>query len=265
MSEPSDAATNADSLKFETMNFGMVLDRAIHLYSKNFALLIGIMVIPEALGYLNSFISTRITQRYQAGGMFLYLPVSLLVSLLLFGISAGAVTVALSNRYLGKEISILQAYRAAFRRLGTLLGAWIVAWLLIMVGFFVIVPGIMLAISFCLITPVIMLESQTAKESRKRSRELVKGFRWQTLGLFVIYFLIQSTLHYATNYLVNLLTGSGQSVFLSNSYLHQLAGAPIQILLAPFPAILTVLIYYNQRIRKEGFDLLLLAEALAEE
>ena len=250
--------------EFETMSFGMVMDRAIHLYSRNFILLVGIMIVPEALSYLNTYISTRIAQSNPAG-MVLYMPVSLLVSLLLFGVSAGAVTVALSSRYLGKDITIAQAYRAAFRKLGTLLGAWIVAWLLIVLGFFVLIPGIMLAISFCLITPVVMLENLKAGQSRKRSRALVKGFRWQTLGLFIIYFFLQYTVYYGASYLVNLFTGSEQSVFFSTSYIHQLASAPVQILLAPFPAILAVLIYYNQRIRKEGFDLMLLAEALAGE
>jgi len=48
------------------------------------------------------------------------------------------------------------------------------------------------------------------------------------------------------------------------SYIHYLVRAPLQFLLAPIPAILVVLIFYNQRIRKEGYDLVLLAEALAE-
>lgn len=265
MTEMNQTTGGSSAPKLESMNFGTVLDRAINLYIKNFALFLGIMIIPEGLTYLSGFLSNRITLGSPYTGAVLYAPVSLLLTLLLFGISSGAMTIAVSNRYLGKQISIIQAYRAAFRKLGTIIGAWIVAWILIVLGLMVIVPGIMLAISFCLITPVIMLENLTAGTSRKRSRQLIKGFRWQTLGLFLIYFVIQYTFYYGAIFLVILLTGSVESIFFSTSYIHQLASAPIQVILSPFPAVLSILIYYNQRIRKEGFDLVLLAETLVEE
>jgi uncharacterized membrane protein len=191
--------------------------------------------------------------------------VVLLGNLLLSAINTGAVTVAISGRYLGREVSIGPCYRAAFRKVGTIIGAWIVAGILIGLGFFMLVfPGVIWALSFCLITPIVMVEGLPAGQSRKRSRELTKGFRWQTLGLFLIYLLVVYGLYFIVTLVTRLFVGSMPGLD-STSFIARLINLAVQVVLAPFSRILTVLIYYNQRIRKEGFDLELLAEALAEE
>ncbi len=264
MPELNQDAESPYILKFESMSFGMILDRAIHLYVKNIGLLVGIMVIPQALIYLNSLLFGESMTSFSGLGILLYFPVFMLLYLLIFGISSGAVTVAVSSRYLVKEITIIRAYKAAFRKIGTLMGAWIVAWIFIFLGCLVIIPGIMLMISYSLITPAVMLESLSASQSRKRSRELIKGYRWQIIGLFLLYFILYFALYYGLIFLVSLFTEAVENFF-SNTYIHQLISCAMQIVSAPFPAIIIILIYYNQRIRKEGFDLVLLAEALAEE
>ncbi len=268
MSELNQPVENSDLPRFESMSFGMILDRAINLYVKNFVLLAGIMIIPQTLNYLNGLLFGKSATLLSGAGYLLYLPVFLLLYLLIFGISSGAITVAVSSRYLGKEITIVRAYKASFRRLGTLLGAWIVAYILIILGSLLIIPGIILMVLYSLITPVVMLENLSASESRKRSRELIKGYGWQTLGLFLIYFILHSALYYGLIFLTGLLSSAVENIFTStyiSMYMPHLISAALQIVSAPFPAIIIILVYYNQRIRKESFDLVMLAEALAEE
>ncbi len=264
MSDTLQDSHRADTVKFESMNFGMVLDRAIQLYVKNFLLVLGITAVPDLLIYIGFAFSGVLIQEFAAVGSLLILA-ALGIHFLLYGLSGGAVTIAVSKRYLGERITVGKAYRAAFKKLGSILRARFTAGILIFLGFLLlIVPGIMLAISFCLITPVIMLEGLPAVESRDRSRTLVKGFRWQTLGLFLIYYAISQAVTYAVGFFTRSLVGSFQAPANIYFYVYHFINAAVVILHSPFRAILFVLIYYNQRIRKEGFDLAMLAEALAK-
>ncbi len=241
---------------FEPMSFGMILDRAIQLYSRNFLLLVGISAVPEVLLSFSNLAGARTPVLN-----LLIMPAYLLLS----AVATAAVAVAISARHLGREVTIAQCCTAAFRKLGTLLGAWILTGLQIAAGFLlVLVPGIIWALSYCLLTPVIMLEGLSAVDSRKRSWELTKGSRWQIFGLYLVYLLVSYGLVFLVGLVSRLTAGAvtGQGVISPLAQLISLAG---RVLLAPFGGIVTVLIYYNQRIRKEGFDLELLAESLGEQ
>jgi hypothetical protein len=250
----------------EAMTFGMILDRSINLYIRNFGLLFGIMAVSQAINQISQVIFTATLTSTSYADTILYLPVYLMVQLLTMAVGTGAVTIAISSRYLGREITILQSYRIAFRKLWTLLGAWFVAGLLVGLGYLLmIIPGILLTVAFSLITPVIMLEDISAGKSRERSRGLTAGFRWQIFALLLIYYIVYYTISGVFGSLLTAaayLVGGASIVGLSIS---SLLIAPLLILTSPIPALFTVLVYYNQRIKKEGFDLTLLAESLARE
>jgi hypothetical protein len=75
--------------------------------------------------------------------------------------------------------------------LGSVVGASILAGILIWIGFFiVIIPGIYLATIWVLIVPVIMVENTGALASFGRSRQLVRGRFWNVLGTLILVFLI---------------------------------------------------------------------------
>jgi hypothetical protein len=52
MSKSDTLNHETDIPAFEPMSFGMILDRAIQLYVRNFSLLVGITVIPQVLTFL---------------------------------------------------------------------------------------------------------------------------------------------------------------------------------------------------------------------
>ena len=89
------------------------------------------------------------------------------------------------------NLSVSQTFSAAMPSLGSVVGASLLAGILIYVGFwFVIIPGIYLATIWVLIVPVIMMENVGALASFGRSRELVRGRFWNVLGTLVLVFLI---------------------------------------------------------------------------
>jgi predicted outer membrane lipoprotein len=252
--------------RLEAMTFGMILDRAINLYFRNFGLVFGIMAVSQVINQINYVIFSETMKGTLYVATVVYTPVYFLVNLLTMAVGTGAVTIAISSRYLGREITILQSYRIAFRKLWTLLGARFVAGLLVGLGFLLFfIPGILLAVAFSLITPVVMLEDTSARKCRERSRELTKGFRWQIFALFLIYYIVYYTIAWVFGTLLTAVSILILPAFAAQPYTSQLLLAPLLILPTPIPALFTVLIYYNQRIRKEGFDLAVLAEALARE
>ena len=291
----------ARSPHFETLRFGAILDRTINLYISNFVLFFGIMLIPQGLSYAAGIVLGKSLGWSNRLATVLYVLVYIVIYLLSLAAGTGAATVAISSRYLDREISVAAAYRQGLRRIGSIMRAWVIAAILIALVFLgalagtftlfffasdtnsnmpqwlagmlsllvilgiIILVGRMIA-SYSLITPVNVLESCSARQSRKRSRLLTKGARWGIFGIFLLYLIVVTIASYGLTLLVNLAMGIGPGLLFSagQTYIHYLVLAPLQFLLAPIPAILVVLIYYNQRIREEGYDLVLLAEALAD-
>jgi len=51
------------------------------------------------------------------------------------------------------------------------------------------VPGLMIAIAWCLCIPVYVVEQPGLTESFGRSAQLTRGNRWRIFGIFVLYFV----------------------------------------------------------------------------
>ena len=260
MSDRQITATSSTPV-LEAMNVGMILDKAIHLYTRNFLLLIAITAIPQVIYSVGSMVLS-----WAGGarpGVSLIGAGLVLVSVVAGGIGGGAMTVVVGSRYLGKDITFSGAYLAALRKAGPLIGGTLLAALFIGFGMMgLIVPGLILAVSYCLTSPVIMLEGVKGAESLKRSRRLIKGYRWQA---FLIYLLYWCALYFVLLVLV-LVVGAFAVLGILvvwRRYSALFLTPVVTVLLGPFSAILSVLLYYGQRIRKESFDLSFLAEAMA--
>jgi hypothetical protein len=243
----------------ESMTLGMILDKAINLYSRNFLLLVAITAIPQVVFSAGYVLLTNTTFADRAPGLLLLGLALLILSLVGNGIGGGAMTVVVGSRYLGRDVAFKSAYKAAFRRAGPIVGGTLLAYLFIFLGFLgLTVPGLILAVSYSLISPVIMLEGVGGAKSLKRSRLLIKGYRWQTFLLYLMYWVVLEVVGFVAGLLAGL-AFEGAPV----PPLTALINALVTIFLGPFSSVLSVLLYYNQRIRKEGFDLAFLAEAMA--
>ncbi len=89
------------------------------------------------------------------------------------------------------DLTMGQTFARAQARLGSLVGAGILAGLAIAVGLLLlIVPGLYLLTIWSVIIPVIVLERRPVMESFGRSRQLVSGNGWNVFGVIVLSFLI---------------------------------------------------------------------------
>jgi hypothetical protein len=104
--------------------------------------------------------------------------VSIVLDALLSPISAGAVVHALAVLRGGERASYGAAMRVGLGNAGRLFKANVYAGALILLGFLAgIVPGVLLAIRWALIDPVVVLEQAGARAARRRSAELSRGRR----------------------------------------------------------------------------------------
>ncbi len=165
------------------------------------------------------------------------------VSLLgVFWLQAALVEAVADVRDGRADMSISETFAQGRAHLGSVLVAGLLAAVAITIGLILlIVPGLFLMTIWCLIVPVIVLESRSAGESFGRSRELVRGDGWNVFGLIVLVFLI--------------LIGAGIILGLLLSWLPGWLGSYIQSVVsnsitAPFVAVALTLVYFELRGRE---------------
>jgi hypothetical protein len=89
--------------------------------------------------------------------------------------------------------TIGETYRVVQARLGSVIGAGILAGIAIAIGFvLLIVPGLYLLTIWSMLIPVIVIEGRSTGEAFGRSQEIVRGHGWSVLGLVIVTFLISA-------------------------------------------------------------------------
>jgi hypothetical protein len=249
--------------RFEAMTTGALLDRAFRLYTGNFSLMLGITAAAYVPFYLIMLIVESSLAHAPSGGLstvLFQISFMILWASIAFPIAGGAATYAISERYLGNEVTIGEALRMALSRFWTLSVAQITATIRVMFGFLLlIVPGILWLLSYSLVVPAILVEDQKAIPSLRRSRDLVKGHRGKVFCVMFIIYLLQGIpilgVNMISGMIFNVESGSGAVL---NSAIINL----VSIFLVPLGIVATILLYYDMRIRKEGFDLEMLSRAI---
>jgi uncharacterized membrane protein len=140
--------------------------------------------------------------------------------------------------------------------------------LVILLGFLLmVIPGVILAVGLAVAIPAVVLEAgRSASGALSRSWELTRGSRWRIFGLGLTLFVLLYIPVVAISGLVAVLVPRGAAAGFgasSTATIVALAiGGVVQLFIYPlFYCVLTVT-YYDLRVRKEGFDLELLASSL---
>jgi hypothetical protein len=159
-----------------------------------------------------------------------------------FWLQAALVEAVVDVRDGRADMSISQTFAQGREHLSSVLVAGLIAAVAITIGLILfIVPGLFLMTIWCVIVPVIVLESRSAGESFGRSRQLVRGEGWNVFGLIVLVFLI--------------LIGAGIILGILLSWLPGWLGSYIQSVVsnsitAPFVAVALTLAYFALRGRE---------------
>jgi hypothetical protein len=177
----------------------------------------------------------------------------------------GALTKSVSEFYLGNEITVGQAYKFVLPKLLTLIGAGFLVSLIVFLGFIMcIVPGVIFSLWFALTTPSIIVENLRATKGMSRSKALASGNLGKVfcIGLLVMLITWAISIPFGMAGMI-----VGRILFSWNvllvDFINQFFNLIGQILAIPIGAAAFILLYYDLRIRKEGFDLQMLAQAMS--
>lgn len=241
------------------LSLGEALDTSLAIYRRLFPQLLGISFatqgLPLAFGvYVQS-----------SGGLFLRPSLALaqlLLALVLGALGTAASTFVVSEHYLGRIIDTGAALRNAVGFLGRLVVLTLATGLVVGVGLiFLIVPGLILFSGLIVATPALVIENlPDASSAMRRSWSLSRDYRWKLFSAYALGFLFLLIPTIAISALAGMFGMSDESS--SGLFFVQVVTALLQILIYPFIYVVTTILYYDLRVRKEGFDLEMLASTL---
>lgn len=164
----------------------------------------------------------------------------------------GLVTHRLVASALAEEpLTPAQAVRLALKRMPTMLVAYVIAGLLIVVGLvLLILPGVWIGGSITMLAPVIAIEKVRSVEGIRRSFELVRGRWWPTVGFVLLVGLISGfAIQIVQLVAVPLLVVGSPGVAVGAAYVF---GVMVQGMVAAAVAGMTTVWYVNLRAEREG-------------
>jgi hypothetical protein len=239
------------------LSTGEILDGALVMLRRNFALLMGIAVVCQGVPtILDIYIDLT------GGGV--QNPGLNLLDRLLTAIGGvfvtGATVRVVSEAYLGKTPEVGEALRFAGNRFGAIFGTNLVSgFLTVLATLAFIIPGIIVACGYSVASTAAALESGTSTEALRHSWELTKGFRWKALGLWVVTVGMIVLVYLSAGVLGGLLG----AMIGSADLILALLGAAVSLLIYPVISCVFTLFYYDLRVRKEGFDIEMLNNQLS--
>jgi hypothetical protein len=168
-------------------------------------------------------------------------------------VGAGCVA-ATSDRYLGRQPDIAQSLQRALSRAWPIIGTTLVTLVLAAFGLILlIIPGLYFFARFALSSTVALLEERPVLQSLERSATLSQGRKLHILGAMLAVWLITFAVTVTVGAVVGLLGLASVSI---------LAEAAVGIGITPLITVVTAVLYYDLRIRAEGFDVELMERQL---
>lgn len=240
------------------LSFGEILDQAFQVLKDNFVLLAGIMAlfyVPYAL------IMSLVTRAVQPTDV-PQLPnmatigvglLGMLAMLAILPLAQLAATRAVSDAYLSTPSSLADAYKAGLKLYLPYAGTCLLVGLaLIGLSFLLVVPAIYFAICWSLVGPLAVVEGVFGGAAMKRSRALVSGMWWRTLGVLFVAGMIAGIVSAAVNMVLSSIPVIGA-----------VCSGAVQAVAAAYTSVAVVVLYVDLRCRHEDFDLQLLAGQVA--
>ena len=253
------------SLAREPQGIGKLLDSGFRLFIAGFkpAVVFAFIMalVSAAPRFLMPWLSGQGTPPTLAA-MLLSLAVMLVATLLVSSLMIGASMYVYGSVAAGRQVTLGKAFGAALDRLPTLIGAMVLYMLAAMLGLILLViPGLILMLSLMLYSPIVMLEKEGAYAALRKSHRLVWGNWWRSAIVLTVPFVIFIVIGAIIGTLAIVAFGIGSiggepnsadPTILLISTLFEVLGNTIGI---PLITAVTVVLYNDLRLRKQGGDL----------
>ncbi len=243
------------------LSLGKLLDETFNIYRRNFLLFVGISAVPNiALLLLKlalaGFASTG-TQATGAAAAFAVLS-TIFASLFVGSIVTAATTFGVSDVYLDRPTSMMACFsRVSGKALRVCYVSFVVGLIVGLGTLLCIVPGIYWAGVYGIAIPAVVLENITGNESLKRSSNLTKDSVGRVIVVYFLTAIFTAGMAFALGSAVAALglTAFHDTGRLTGQLMQEVISTLGAILFGPVTAIGLTLAYYDQRVRKEAFDI----------
>jgi hypothetical protein len=176
--------------------------------------------------------------------------------IVIYGLAGGVVSLIARAAYLDEPIDVASAFRHTLSRILPLTIATVVTFVLIGAGFvLLIVPGIYLIARFFAVRQGVVLEDKGALGALERSGQLSARNKWRILGTLILVAILTMVVNAGFGMLINL----QPSRVVTN-----VLATVVTIIVYPIFGITETVLYFDTRIRNEGFDVEYLASAVTD-
>ena len=246
-------------LQLRPFSVGEILDASFTIYKSRFKQLITIAaVVVVPLGIIQALLLASILATPEdvsigdAGGLLLVQ----LAGLVVMQVATAALTLAVAGAYLNDDSTWQTVFSRAISRTFTILGASVLFFLAMVAGLFGLGVGLFIVgAGLGVFMPALMVEHIGATASLSRSWRLTSGHKWRVFGAFLLAVVISSIVNQISSTVLGLGFSTASTAVLANGLLAIVGN----VLTTPFMAAVVVVIYFDLRVRKEGFDLEMLA------
>lgn len=249
------------------LSFSEIIGKSFNLFSNNFVTLFLICFITQlpATG-LSIWIFTSgvidfadITSRDSMIVLF----VNIIVAGIFQLIATGVIIRFIANKYLGRHVDLMKLIRSSVGYVGSLFALSIILIVLQAVGFMIFVfPGFIIAIGVSCAVPILVIEKSAVFTAVTRSWELTRGYKLIMGGILAVMYGIVIGISFSTQ---GIFEAFAKAVSPDNHLLiESVISSIISDAVSPIISCAIVLIYFNLRIQKEGFDVEHLAQRFSE-
>jgi hypothetical protein len=167
------------------------------------------------------------------------------------------------DAYLGRTSGWRESLRVALRRLHSVVWVTVLSTGGTLLGYLLCVaPGVWLYGAWAVAIPALLTEDERGSRALTRSFRLVRRRWWPTAGVLVVAYLLTAVI--TTTFalvLVPLLLSNASDT--ATQAANSVASGAATLLTTPFSAAVACALYFDLRVRKEGFDIALLSQRLA--
>lgn len=242
---------------------GEIISSAFQIYGRNAAQLIvivAIIVVPlSIIGFLLSHYAFAATTKTvvvggqsikevqpRSFGLFILAAlVAAAISVIITALLQAALLRAGAQASIGDPVDVDASYRWGLRRFGSVLLVSILVGIAVAIGFILlIIPGIIALVFLSVAVPAVVVEDRRGTAAMRRSYELARNHFWHALGVIVVAALIAGVV----SAILSALGGH-------NAVLGAIFGIIAQVIVAPFSALVSVLLYLDLRARHESLTI----------
>lgn len=230
-----------------------IVDAAFALYRQNLLQYVMVTAVAYAPVLIMSLLKTNALEPQSASDLYAMLPVYL-VSFLTMALITGVVARMGADVYMGRDADVGRTLRAVAPRVPALIVATLInALLLVLSAIFLLIPALWVYTRNFAVAPVLVLENVGPLGAFSRSGALSRGLKWHIFKTLALVFGIYLLLSFGLLILAGMSGSVVVTLLLSSVY--SVIGYPVVNLVA-------MVLYYDCRIRNEGFDLEHMTQAL---